>query len=102
MVDSTQIATNMGREPKQSEVPNTLSIEKLQKTPKGNLLSMVETLTAGQSGHHNKLKYAEFSMTDALKKDYDALPASTKDHIGGFMSRTCWVELRRGVLVCYP
>ena len=43
MVDSTQIATSMGREPKQSEVPKTLSIEKLQKTPKGNLLSMMET-----------------------------------------------------------
>jgi hypothetical protein len=29
----------------------------------------------------DKLKYAEFAMTEGLKKDYDALPASTKDRI---------------------
>jgi hypothetical protein len=80
--ETSQLTVTLGREPRSGEVSKTLSLEKLRATPKAYLITMVEALTAGQQGDAHKLKYAELSMTEDLRKDYDALPQGTRNKIG--------------------
>jgi hypothetical protein len=58
-------------------VPRTLSNQRLKDTPASALLALVEEIT-GSVPVDAKLRYAEMAMSENLKKEYEALPPTTR------------------------
>jgi hypothetical protein len=75
----------LARVPKQSEVNRVLSNEWLKNTPPSSLLEKVQVLTNSMP-EGQKLLYAELAMSEDLKKEYEALPPTTKSNIRSIQS----------------